>query len=58
MLLIFYLWSLVTDRQQVIDDTIDDASHSCEVEVVTRDTSQTYVKVPYPSHGSSIDSGM
>ena len=58
MLLIFYFWSLVTDRQQVIDDTIYDASHSCEVEVVTRDTSQTYVKGPYPSHSSSIDSGM
>ena len=28
------------------------------MEVVTRDTSQTYVKVPNPSHGSSIVSGM
>ena len=28
------------------------------MEVFTSDTSQTYVKVPYPSHGSSIDSGM
>ena len=58
MLLILYFWSLVTDRQQVIDDNIDDTSHSCEVEVVTRDTSQTYVKVYYPSHGSIIDRGI
>ena len=28
------------------------------MEVVTRDTSQTYVKVPYSSHGFSIDSAV
>ena len=58
MLLISYFWPLVTGGQQVIGDNIGDDSRNSGVEVFTRDTSQTYVKVPYPSHGSSIDSGM
>jgi hypothetical protein len=58
MMLIFYFWPLVTGGPRVIGDHIDDDSRSSGVDVFTRDTSQTYVKVFYPSHGASIDNGM